>query len=89
MNVTGPLVVDPEFGTALIIEDVGNMPFRTVVQWPEGYTARQAGREVAVLDENGSVVAVTGKMYRFEKFDPPGYRDPPGFSACGPPDLLP
>ena len=89
MSVTGPLVVDPEYGTAMIIEDLGSKPFRTIVGWPQGYTARRAGSEVAVLDPDGKVVAVTGRKYRVERADLPGVDDPPvGFWICRPPDPL-
>ena len=33
------------------------------VTWPEGYTGRQAGSEVQVLNASGEVVATTGRRY--------------------------
>ena len=69
LNFTGSLVVDPQYGTAIITDDVGAQGHRNIAVWPDGYTARRAGAEVAVLDEKGQVVAVTGRRYRFEPAD--------------------
>jgi hypothetical protein len=73
---SGPLTVDATYGTA--ITDQGHtMP----VMWPPGYTGRQAGSEVEVVDETGKVRARTGNSYQIEG----GYgsQDPPAFVACG------
>src|SRR5262245_61302387 len=51
---TGPLVVDPQFGTRF-----NGQP----VMWPTGYSGRRAGSEVQVLDGGGAVRAMTGRIY--------------------------
>ena len=73
---TGQLVPDPAYGTAIIETD------RPVpVMWPDGYTGRQSGSEVEVLDKSGHVVARTGTVVRLEG----GYwgESPRAFVACG------
>jgi hypothetical protein len=86
-TVEGPLLSDPEYGTAIKAElsrgqpsDGSIMP----VMWPTGYTGlRLPGGEVEVLDQVGRVVATTGR--RYELISGPG---PNGvFSACG--DVIP
>ena len=71
-TLQGPLLVDPEFGTAIKVESSHTTyPFRmepngTVlpVMWPTSYTGlRLAGGEVAVLNREGKVVAKTGGRY--------------------------
>jgi hypothetical protein len=63
------LVLDPTYGTA---ETGGtdNMP----VAWPPGYTGRQVGSEIEVLNAGGEVVATTGHVV--ELFG--GYTGPDG-----------
>jgi hypothetical protein len=53
-GMTGPLVVDPTYGTSF-----NGKP----VMWRTGFTARRAGGEVEVLDSAGKVVATTGRLY--------------------------
>lgn len=53
--IFGDLVVDPEFGTALV-QDRRRLP----VRWPPGYVGRRLNDEVEVIGTDGSVVAVTG-----------------------------
>jgi hypothetical protein len=53
-GTTGPLVVDPKYGTSL-----NGKP----VMWPVGFTARRVGGEVKVLDGAGNVRATTGRLY--------------------------
>jgi hypothetical protein len=55
MGVAGDLVTDPTAGTAII--DRGG---RTVLTWPNGWTARSSGSEVEVLNRNGQVAYRTG-----------------------------
>jgi hypothetical protein len=69
--VEGPLIPDPEYGTAIKVEKSGDVYSGTnpingtirPVMWPEGYTARHLGWEVEVLNEAGEVVATTGRKY--------------------------
>ena len=56
----GLLVTDPKYGTALLGRPVA---------WPSGFSGRDAGSEVEVLDGDGKVVAVTGKTYEFAGTD--------------------
>lgn len=60
LNVaTGTLVADPTYGTRIEAGAGWTLP----VMWPHGFRARRAGSEVEVLDEDGRVVAVTGRRY--------------------------
>lgn len=81
--IEGQLVVDPAYGTAVDSDFYG----RTVpVMWPPEFTGRHSGSEVAVLDANGKVVAVTGHHYRMEGGSVGGKPQggPPfSFWACG------
>lgn len=81
--IEGQLVVDPTYGTAVTSDFYG----RTVpVMWRPGFTGRRSGSEVAVLDPDGKVVAVTGQNYRMEGGSVGGNPDggPPfSFWACG------
>jgi len=74
--VLSPLTVDATYGTA--ITEFGHT---TPVMWPLGYTGRQVGSEVEVLDATGKVRARTGNIYQIEG----GYgaHDPDAFVACG------
>jgi hypothetical protein len=56
----GQLVVDQQFGTALLPEYGGGLE---PVAWPSGFTGRYAGDEIEVVAPDGRVVAVTGKRY--------------------------
>jgi hypothetical protein len=53
------LLVDPEYGTTF----AGWPDTRAPVMWRPGFTGRQVGSEVAVLDPDGNVVATTGRSY--------------------------
>jgi hypothetical protein len=53
-GMTGPLVADAEHGTRF-----NGHP----VMWPLGYTGRQIGTEVEILDAEGKVRARTGRTY--------------------------
>jgi hypothetical protein len=57
--IEGDLVANADAGT-VIVEGSVTLPIR----WPFGYTARRQGAQVEVLDEAGSVVAVTGTRVR-------------------------
>jgi hypothetical protein len=74
----GQLVVDAEFGTALIEDGREAVP----VMWPPGHTARESGSEVEVLDRSGKVVAKTGNRYQIEGAGSARYPEP-GWLACG------
>jgi hypothetical protein len=74
----GQLVVDAEFGTALIEDGREAVP----VMWPPGHTGRQSGSEVEVLDTSGKVVARTGNRYQIEGAGSARY-PAPGWLACG------
>jgi hypothetical protein len=74
----GQLVVDAEFGTALIEDGREAVP----VMWPPGHTGRQSGSEVEVLDKSGKVIARTGNRYQIEGAGSARYPEP-GWLACG------
>lgn len=57
---TGELVPDPEFGLAVVHPD----GWRERVLWPSGFAGRLVGLRVALVDENGRVVAVEGDRLR-------------------------
>ena len=80
----GQLVVDAEFGTALIEEGHDAVPVRdpVPVMWPPGHTGRQSGSEVEVLDKSGRVVARTGNRYQIEGAGNARHPEP-GWLACG------
>lgn len=87
----GSVVVDPEYGTAVIDES----PERPrVIGWPSGFTGWRSGSEVRVLDRAGQVVVVTGRRYEVlrvsdDTADWPELPDE-AFWACGvaiPPDI--
>lgn len=58
----GPLVADPNYGTAI---EIGFGP-ATPVAWRPGFTGRRVGSEVEVRAPDGHVVAITGKNYRLD-----------------------
>jgi hypothetical protein len=60
--VVARLNADPQYGTNITRTDGTAMP----VMWRPGYTARNIGSEVEVLDPNGRSVAVTGRTYNIE-----------------------
>jgi hypothetical protein len=74
----GQLVVDGEFGTALIEDGRDAVP----VMWPPGTTGRQAGSEVEVVNKKGAVIARTGNRYQIEGAGSARY-PLPGWLACG------
>jgi hypothetical protein len=74
----GHLVVDAEFGTALIEDGREAVP----VMWPPGTTGRQAGSEVEVVNKKGAVIARTGNRYQIEGAGSARY-PLPGWLACG------
>jgi hypothetical protein len=74
----GELVVDAEFGTAIVEGDGAPVP----VMWRPGFTGRQAGSEVEVVNSAGEVVARTGNRYQIEGAHSARY-PLPGFLACG------
>jgi hypothetical protein len=74
----GELVVDAEFGTALIEDGRKAVP----VMWPPGTMGRQAGSAVEVVNKKGQVIARTGNRYQIEGAG--NARSPlPGWLACG------
>jgi hypothetical protein len=74
----GQLVVDAEFGTALIEAGREAVP----VMWPPGTTGRQVGSQVEVINKRGEVVARTGSRYQIAGAG--NARSPlPGWLACG------
>ena len=60
-SVSGSLVVDPKYGTAIIDNQSATL---TTVAWRTGFTARRIGSQVVVIDPQGNEVATTGKSYR-------------------------
>jgi len=68
-DVSGLLVVDPTYGTAIVANNHPSMVWLSdvpvTVAWRPGFTARRSGSEVEVLDPQGNVVATTGRSYQF------------------------
>jgi hypothetical protein len=65
-ELDGMLVADARYGTVLV-EDGGTpeAPSDPVpVAWRPGFTARQVGSEVEVLDQGGHVVNTTGRQVK-------------------------
>lgn len=86
-GVSGPLVADPTYGTAIIADSMaavtGTTPPPIPVAWRPGFTARRIGSEVAVFDRTGNQVAVTGRSYSLDG----GYVSAGGSSGLDWPDL--
>ena len=86
-SARGQLLVDPMYGTAIVDEDMialsGTRPPPVPVAWRPGFTARRLGSEVEVLDQEGKVVAITGRSYRI----PGGYVSAGGSSGLNWPAL--
>jgi hypothetical protein len=85
-STTGLLVADATYGTAIVdmVGMIGPPPGGgpLALAWRAGFTGRQVGSEVEVLDPDGHVVATTGHRYRFEG----GYAQIGGtqaFWSCG------
>jgi hypothetical protein len=80
--MAGRLVVDPNGGTAIVVEggDFGTVGDTAQVWWWPTYTGRSVGNVVQVLDPDGSVVASTGQRYHISLAFPPGG---PPFVVCG------
>jgi hypothetical protein len=62
-QVEGLLVVDAKYGTA-ILEEGASRPMP--VAWFPGFTGRQVGSEVEVLDPGGHVAATTGQRTKLQ-----------------------
>ena len=82
----GPTSVDPTYGTAF---HGSGAPNGVPIAWPPGYTGRQAGAEVEVLDPTGKVRAVTGQgleVYIIDQWTHVTLSEPApasAFLACG------
>ena len=74
-SAQGELVAEPISGVG-IIENFGGLASVTRIRWPDGYTARQSGSVVEVLDQRAIVVARTGTRMQIQG----GYGD--GFEVC-------
>lgn len=81
MEVTGELISDPEYGTAMVPSGSwATPPIRVPLIWPLGYTARRVpGGDVEVLSATRDVVAITGQTYQFGGPNPP---DNPIYADC-------
>jgi hypothetical protein len=75
-GTSGVLTTDATYGTA-IIENEAAIP----VMWPHGFTGRNSGYQVEVVDTSGHVVARTGTRVQIGG----GYtgENPRAFLACG------
>ena len=62
-HADGPLIVDKQYGTAVVDRSNSGDGSSTPIMWRPGFTARQSGSEVEVFDANGLVVATTGRGY--------------------------
>jgi hypothetical protein len=79
-GIGGELLPDPNFGTA-----IGDTP----IMWPVGYTARHAEAEIEVLDGQGSVKAITGRMYHISKAPLNNFPLAPSFDPAPPANYFP
>src|SRR5262245_51550490 len=52
------VIADPTSGTPT------NAATGEALAWPNGFTARRAGSDVAVLNSEGTIVLTTGRRYR-------------------------
>jgi hypothetical protein len=83
------LVVDKTYGTAMADQQAPPIegPPQPVM-WPFDYTGYRVGSQVAVVNESGTVVAVTGQRYWITMAGiDPNQPDVPDntYAACGPP----
>jgi len=94
----GVLTVDKTYGTAMADEGMaaatGHSQPPGPIMWPTGYTGYRVGSQVAVVDTNGNVVAITGQRYKIimgglTDLDPIEPHVPGALLACGPPLLEP
>jgi hypothetical protein len=84
----GVLKVDKTYGTSMV--DEGGVGSSGPIMWPTGYTGYRVGSQVAVVDEHGTVVGVTGNRYiiimgglpDLDHIEP---HVPGSLLACGPP----
>ena len=74
----GELVVDKAAGVAIIEVSPGNPAKAMPIVWPPGYTGRESGSDVEVLDGRGLVVARTGTRMEIQ-----GGYGVGGFVVCG------
>ena len=83
-TVTGRLVIDPNGGTAIVVEgfnyDNGTVGDTSPVWWWPNFTGRRVGNEVEIVDPAGFVVATTGQRYEIYLAFPPGG---PPYVVCG------
>ena len=73
-NIEGTLVPHAEAGVAIV--EFGG-PRTLPVLWPEGFTAQRVGDVVEVFNQDGELIAQTGRRYRFE-----GGTDEAGWRGC-------
>jgi hypothetical protein len=76
-EVTGLLVVDAKYGTAMVIDELSPERGPVPVAWRPGFTGRRVGSEVEVRDPSGNVVNTTGQRYKL----PGGYGEAGGVGA--------
>jgi hypothetical protein len=87
--VNGLLVPDKTYGTAMAEQHSPTIegPPRPIM-WPFGYTGYRVGSGVALVDEQGRAVGITGTRYwlTMAGIDPTQPNVPDKvFAACGPP----
>jgi hypothetical protein len=93
-HMDGVLTVDETYGTKMSYAEVTSSDYHPMpLMWPVGYTGHRVGSQVAVVDEHGTVVAITGNRYTIRpgaanlyKIEPPV---PNAFLVCGPPAPVP
>jgi hypothetical protein len=63
--VVARLLADPQRGVTLAVFEIygGGASTQMPVMWPPGFTGRQVGSEVVVVDLDGKAVATTGQSY--------------------------
>jgi hypothetical protein len=83
-TVTGRLVIDPNGGTAIVVEGAnygnGTVGDTSPVWWWPKFTGRRVGNEVEIVDPDGKVVATTGQRYEINLAFPPAG---PPYVVCG------